>query len=236
MGQSVLRCHTENIMKELQSPTCPSNCLRCHPQQGPKDVGAKMRMIPSMTMGEYEAPRVRPQDGGLYPLSKEGTYGRVPRNKHQGSDKCELHSLVLDKYSRASCTVHKRSAPKNIRATSAPPESLARSTEQSSREQSLPPLSAGKTKTVKEEELDMVGKLEMARKLEEDSIESLVDGDIESGLEEIQRRTESLTVNDQEESVCQKRAEISGKKETKESFLEGSGLLLQEDCITTYVV
>merc|ERR1712098_945581 len=102
------------------------------------------RMIPSMTMGEYEAPRVRPQDGGLYPLSKEGTYGRVPRNKHQGrwqelpkyvprekkpklyasyaiSDKCELHSLVLDKYSR--------SAPRNIRATSAPPESLARSTE-----------------------------------------------------------------------------------------------------------
>merc|ERR1711962_956777 len=251
MGQSVPGCHTHNNMKELQSPICPSDCLRCHQQKGPKDVGAKMRMIPSMTMGEYEAPRVRPQDGGLYPLSKEGTYGRVPRNKHQGrwqelpkyvprekkpklyasyaiSDKCELHSLVLDKYSR--------SAPRNIRATSAPPESLARSIEKFSREQSLPPLSAGKTGTVKEEELDMVGKLELARELVEDSIESLVDGEIETGLEEIQRRAESLTVNEQEESVCQKRAEISGKKETKESFLEGSGLLLQEDCMTTYVV
>merc|ERR1711962_136119 len=164
MGQSVPRCHTHNNMKELQ------------------------RMIPSATMGEYEAPRARPQDGGLYPLSKEGTYGRVPRNKHQGrwqelpkyvprekkpklyasyaiSDKCELHSLVLDKYSRA--------APRNIRATSAPPESLARSIEKSSREQSLPPLSTGKTGTVKEEEeLDMVGKLELARELVEDSIES----------------------------------------------------------------
>merc|ERR1711962_1176537 len=227
MGQSVPRCYTHNIMKELQ------------------------RMIPSMTMGEYEAPRVRPQDGGLYPLSKEGTYGRVPRNKHQGrwqelpkyvprekkpklyasyaiSDKCELHSLVLDKYSR--------SAPRNIRATSAPPQSLAKSIEKSSREQSLPPLSAGKTGTVKEEELDIVGKLELAKELVEDSIESLVDGEIETGLEEIQRRAESLTVNEQEESVCQKRAEISGKKETKESFLEGSGLLLQEDCMTTYVV
>merc|ERR1712180_491267 len=204
-----------------------------------------------MTTGEYEAPRVRPQHGGLYPLSKEGTYGRVPRNKHQGrwqelpkyvprekkpklyasyaiSDKCELHSLVLDKYSR--------STPRNIRATSAPPESLTRSTEKSLREQSLPPLSAGKTGTMKEEELDMVGKLELARELEEDSIESLVDVEIESGLEEIQRRTESLTVNEQEESVCQKKANISGKKETKESFLEGSGLLLQEDCMTTYVV
>jgi len=208
-------------------------------------------MIPSATMGEYEAPRVRPQDGGLYPLSKEGTYGRVPRNKHQGrwqelpkyvprekkpklyasyaiSDKCELHSLVLDKYSR--------SAPKNIRATSAPPESLARSKEMSLREQSLPPLSAGKTETVKEKELDRVGKLEIARELVEDSVESLVHTEIESGLEEIQRRAESMTVNEQEESVCQKRAEISGKKETKESFLEGSGLLLKEDSITTYIV
>merc|ERR1712126_681423 len=205
---SLCRCHTQNNMKELHG------------------------MIPSATMGEYEAPRVRPQDGGLYPLSKEGTYGRVPRNKHQGrwqelpkyvprekkpklyssyaiSDKCELHSLVLDKYSRPSCTVHKSSAPRNIRATSAPPESLARSTEKSSREQSLPPLSAGKTETVKEEELDMVGKLELARELVEDSMDSLVDGELESGLEEIQRRAESLTVNEQEESVCQKRAEIS---------------------------
>merc|ERR1711962_1565917 len=222
MGQSVPRCHTHNNMKELQSSTCPSDCLRCHQQKGPKDVGAKMRMIPSITMGEYEAPRVRPQDGGLYPLSKEGTYGRVPRNKHQGrwqelpkyvprekkpklyasyaiSDKCELHSLVLDKYSRPSCTVHKRSAPRNIRATSAPPESLARSIEKSSREQSLPPPSAGKTETVKEE-LNMGGKLELV----EDSMESLVDGEIESGLKDIQRRTESLTVNEQEESVCQK--------------------------------
>ena len=33
----------------------------------------------------------------------------------------------------------------------------------------------------------MVGKLELARELVEDSIESLVDGEIETGLEEIQR-------------------------------------------------
>merc|ERR1711990_281972 len=81
------------------------------------------RLIPAANMGEYEPPRERPEDGGLYPLNAEGTYGRVPKNRNPGrwqellkyqkrekkpklyasyaiSDKCELHSLVLDKYMR----------------------------------------------------------------------------------------------------------------------------------------
>jgi len=91
------------------------------------------RMIPSANMGEYEAPRDRPEDGGLYPLNAEGTYGRLPKNRNPGrwtelpkyqkrekkpklyasyaiSDKCELHALVLDKYMRPpTCAVHSSS-------------------------------------------------------------------------------------------------------------------------------
>merc|ERR1712004_515042 len=42
------------------------------------------RLIPAANMGEYEPPRERPEDGGLYPLNAEGTYGRVPKNRNPG--------------------------------------------------------------------------------------------------------------------------------------------------------
>merc|ERR1712045_415517 len=107
------------------------------------------RLIPAANMGEYEPPRERPEDGGLYPLNAEGTYGRVPKNRNPGrwqelpkyqkrekkpklyasyaiSDKCELHSLVLDKYMRPpKCSVHTSGSGRSSRATSAPPQSLA---------------------------------------------------------------------------------------------------------------
>ena len=35
-------------------------------------------------MGEYTTCLSRPDDGGLYPLEEEGTYGRVPKKEHQG--------------------------------------------------------------------------------------------------------------------------------------------------------
>jgi len=41
-------------------------------------------LIPAANMGEYEPPRERPEDGGLYPLNAEGTYGRVPKSRNPG--------------------------------------------------------------------------------------------------------------------------------------------------------
>ena len=99
-------------------------------------------------MGEYTPGLSRPEDGGLYPLEEEGTYGRVPKKEYQGkwtgplpyvkrerkpkmyasysiSDKCELHALVLDKYDRRakqqSCGSTETSS-RSSRAVSAPPE------------------------------------------------------------------------------------------------------------------
>jgi hypothetical protein len=43
-------------------------------------------------MGEYEESMERPEDGGLYPLNAEGTYGRVPKNRNPG--RC-FHSAVI---------------------------------------------------------------------------------------------------------------------------------------------
>jgi hypothetical protein len=48
-------------------------------------------MVPSATMGEYEEPKERPEDGGLYPLNAEGTYGRVPKNRNPG--RCRLSAI-----------------------------------------------------------------------------------------------------------------------------------------------
>merc|ERR1712010_240864 len=157
-------------------------------------------------MGEYEPPRERPEDGGLYPLNAEGTYGRVPKNRNPGrwqelpkyqkrekkpklyasyaiSDKCELHSLVLDKYMRPpKCSVHSSSGSgRSSRATSAPPQSLAvtevkeKSVEKSNRQASLPPVEVGSTMMLKVEDLDMLARLKLAREKEEDCMESLVD-------------------------------------------------------------
>ena len=35
-------------------------------------------------MGVYTSGPLRPEDGGVYPLEEEGTYGRVPRRPHPG--------------------------------------------------------------------------------------------------------------------------------------------------------
>jgi len=138
-------------------------------------------------MGEYEPPRERPEDGGLYPLNAEGTYGRVPKNRNPGrwqelpkyqkrekkpklyasyaiSDKCELHSLVLDKYMRPpKCSVHSSSGSgRSSRATSAPPQNLTvtevkeKSVEKSSRQASLPPVEVGSTMMLKVQTISFV--------------------------------------------------------------------------------
>ena len=115
-------------------------------------------------MGEYTTGHHRPDDGGLYPLEEEGTYGRVPKKVHAAkwaepepyvkrerktkmyasyaiSDKCELHALVLDKYDRRSPT--SRAPPaRSSRAASAPPEYQKAEVEKeylNERGQSLPP-------------------------------------------------------------------------------------------------
>merc|ERR1719264_1496447 len=109
------------------------------------------------------------------------------------SDKCELHSLVLDKYMRPpKCSVHSPSGSgRSSRATSAPPQNLTvtevkeKSVEKSSRQASLPPVEVGSTMMLKVEDLDMLARLKLAREKEEDCMESLVDlGEAEDGDEE----------------------------------------------------
>merc|ERR1711892_839826 len=78
------------------------------------------RQLPSSTMGEY-SDATHDDKGGLYPLEEEGSYGRLPKKNTPGrwhepekymkrelkpkiyssyaiSDRCELHSVSLDKY------------------------------------------------------------------------------------------------------------------------------------------
>ena len=149
-------------------------------------------------MGEYTPGLSRPEDGGLYPLEEEGTYGRVPKKEYQGkwtgplpyvkrerkpkmyasyaiSDKCELHALVLDKYDRrakqqASCSTETSS--RSSRAVSAPPEfqqSFDKKIKPIERRPSLPPFQ----KNDDRDELDMLSKLKLSREVEEDTSVSL---------------------------------------------------------------
>merc|ERR1712198_255264 len=236
------------------------------------------KLIPAANMGEYEPPRERPEDGGLYPLNAEGTYGRVPKNRNPGrwqelpkyqkrekkpklyasyaiSDKCELHSLVLDKYMRPpKCSVHSSGSGRSSRATSAPPQNLGvtevkeKSIEKSSRQASLPPVEVGSTMMLKVEDLDMLARLKLAREKEEDCMESLVDlGEAEDADEEAvedeedessevssrsasRQSVESVRLTSSDQSTSLK---MEAKKET---YMESTGLVLQEDNMTTYVV
>ena len=149
-------------------------------------------------MGEYTTCLSRPDDGGLYPLEEEGTYGRVPKKEHQGkwtgpqpyvkrerkpkmyasyaiSDKCELHALVLDKYDRRMKEEnHKleRCFSRSSRAVSVPPELDHMGKEKAKpvdRCTSLPP----DYKNEDVEDLEMISKLDLARELKEDTFESL---------------------------------------------------------------
>merc|ERR1712088_1225981 len=198
------------------------------------------RLIPAANMGEYEPPRERPEDGGLYPLNAEGTYGRVPKNRNPGrwqelpkyqkrekkpklyasyaiSDKCELHSLVLDKYMRPpKCSVHTSGSGRSSRATSAPPQV---------------------------EDLDMLARLKLAREKEEDCMESLVDGgeaedaeheELEESSEVSSRSTSRQSV-DSVKLTSDESANLKMEKK-KETYMESTGLVLQEDNMTTYVV
>merc|ERR1712088_64850 len=231
------------------------------------------RLIPAANMGEYEPPRERPEDGGLYPLNAEGTYGRVPKNRNPGrwqelpkcqkreknpklyasyaiSDKCELHSLVLDKYMRPpKCSVHTSGSGRSSRATSAPPQSLAvtevkeKSVEKSNRQASLPPVEVGTTMMLKVEDLDMLARLKLAREKEEDCMESLVDGgeaedaedeELEESSEVSSRSTSRQSV-DSVKLTSDESANIKMEKK-KETYMESTGLVLQEDNMTTYVV
>ena len=149
-------------------------------------------------MGQYTPGHHRPDEGGLYPLEEEGTYGRVPKKVHAAkwaepepyvkrerktkmyasyaiSDKCELHALLLDKYDRRLKQRSQRSpAPsaRSSRAASAPPE-FKKAEEQkeclNERGQSLPP------KLVHDvtEDLNMLSTLQLAREVEEDTAGSL---------------------------------------------------------------
>merc|ERR1712179_135277 len=236
------------------------------------------RLIPAANMGEYEPPRERPEDGGLYPLNAEGTYGRVPKNRNPGrwqelpkyqkrekkpklyasyaiSDKCELHSLVLDKYMRPpKCSVHSSSGSgRSSRATSAPPQNLTvtevkeKSVEKSSRQASLPPVEVGSTMMLKVEDLDMLARLKLAREKEEDCMESLVDlGEDDEEAAEDDEDDDSLDVSSRStsrQSVESVRLATSDEstanlktEKKKETYMESTGLVLQEDNMTTYVV
>ena len=144
-------------------------------------------------MGEYSSATSRPADGGLYPLEEEGTYGKVPKKEYVGkwtgpepyvrrekkpkiyssysiSDKCELHSLVLDKYSRG-CKVHSSSSSRVARSVSSSSEENVNKTEtidSIDSGSSLPP-------SYKVEDLDMLSKLKLVRELEEDTRDALKD-------------------------------------------------------------
>jgi len=47
-------------------------------------------------MGVYTSGPLRPEDGGLYPLEEEGTYGRVPRRPHPGKSRHLLEAREKD--------------------------------------------------------------------------------------------------------------------------------------------
>ena len=162
------------------------------------------RLLPSLEMGEYSPPQERPEDGGLYPLEEEGTYGRVPKRKSAGrwsspqayvrrerrtkmyasyaiSDKCELHSLLLDKYDmrssherRSSRSSHDRRQARVGRAASVPPEYQKQEDgvpSQHQRGESLPPYVGGGSGDI--EDLDMINKLKLSKEVELDTMESL---------------------------------------------------------------
>merc|ERR1712088_713974 len=111
-----------------------ADCTHCYPA----NMKDWERLIPAANMGEYEPPRERPEDGGLYPLNAEGTYGRVPKNRNPG---------------------------RSSRATSAPPQSLAvtevkeKSVEKSNRQASL----LARRRRTAWSHLSMVERLKMPR-------------------------------------------------------------------------
>merc|ERR1719356_1674937 len=156
------------------------------------------RLLPSAEMGVYGPAHEKPEDGGLYPLEEEGTYGKVPRRPHSGrwtgpqkyvkrekktkmyasyaiSDKCELHSIQLDRYdSRKKMRAKRTPSTQSLRATSAPPdfqkkEEVVETEEVPERGRSAPP----DAPEVDVDELDMLSRLKLSKEVEEDTAQSL---------------------------------------------------------------
>jgi len=202
-----------------------------------------------------------PADGRNCPSIRKGRKKPKLYASYAISDKCELHSLVLDKYMRPpKCSVHSgpgsSTSGRSSRATSAPPQSLAapevkeRPVEkQSSRQASLPPVEVGSTMMLKVEDLDMLARLKLAREKEEDCMESLVDlgeadHDQEDGAYDEDEASEVSSRSVSRQSVVDGGKLITNSEETtslkmekkKETYMESTGLVLQEDNMTTYVV
>jgi len=178
------------------------------------------RYFPSPTIGEYVQAKPRPLAGGLYPLEAEGTYGVVPKKEYLGkwsepepyvrrekkpklyssysiSDKCELHSLVQDKYSRG-CRVHSTSPTPPVPPTRTPRGSRAGSAEEEIVTMKRPSIVETKI-TMKSpvpsftsEELGMTSKLLLARELEEDIRGALKAGFDDKDMEYKDSKKESL--------------------------------------------
>jgi len=120
---------------------------------------------------------------------------------------------------------------------------------QSSRQASLPPVEVGSTMMLKVEDLDMLARLKLAREKEEDCMESLVDlgeadHDQEDGAYDEDEASEVSSRSVSRQSVVDGGKLITSSEETtslkmekkKETYMESTGLVLQEDNMTTYVV
>ena len=148
-------------------------------------------------MGEYSPAKTRPLDGGLFPLEDPGTYGRVPKKEYLGkwtdpepyvkrekkpkiyssysiSDKCELHSLVMDKYTRG-CKVHSLSPAPALSLSRASRAGSSLSEEDSSK-MKVPKLQDSLSSQILStslDDLEMTSKLLLVRELEDDTRDAL---------------------------------------------------------------
>merc|ERR1712012_333654 len=97
---------------------------------------------------------------------------------------------------------------------------------------------------LKVEDLDMLARLKLAREKEEDCMESLVDHGQEDGADDEDEASEVASRSVSRQSVGDGGKLITSSEETtslkmekkKETYMESTGLVLQEDNMTTYVV
>jgi len=113
---------------------------------------------------------------------------------------------------------------------------------------SLPPVEVGSTMMLKVEDLDMLARLKLAREKEEDCMESLVDlgeaeeedeedDDEEDESSEVSSRSTSRQSLESVRLITTIDESTNLKMERKkETYMESTGLVLQEDSMTTYVV
>merc|ERR1719264_1037112 len=112
-----------------------------------------------------------------------------------------------------------------------------KSVEKSSRQASLPPVEVGSTMMLKVEDLDMLARLKLAREKEEDCMESLVDlGEAEDGDDDEYSEVSSRSTSRQSVESVRLTTGDETTNLKKETYMESTGLVLQEDSMTTYVV